>query len=241
MSEISAPAKADNDSDSNRVDTTTGEPNLKSSAKINNRYFRRHLNAAFHILGSQRPEEILKAHYIEKHDKSEVERYVNEFSTNSEECVYEKMRNCSEFVQVTNWSELMLSAGLKETCNHELPLAMKTIALSEQFPDPKNACGVDFKLLYMNLSNMMLGYPIEEMNAATAKILKETYEEVFSQIKQSDNSMNINLLRERMPNIAPPRESPSNCLADENLAAYFADTNLNPLQIPFKNLFYVSK
>ncbi|XP_053688617.1 uncharacterized protein LOC128737895 [Sabethes cyaneus] len=241
MSEYSTPARAENDSDSNRVDTTTGEPNVKSCQNTNNRYFRRHLNAAFDTFGSQRPEKILGAHYVEKHDKSEVKQYVNEFSTKSEECVYEKMRNSTEFVQVTNWSELMLSAGLKETCNHELALTMKMIALSEQFPEPKNANGVDFKVLYMNLSNMMLGCPIQEMNSATAKVLKDTYEETLSQIKQSDNSSNVNLLRECMSNMAAPRESPSDCLSNETLAAYFADTNLNPFQIPFKKLFYVSK
>ncbi|XP_055536698.1 uncharacterized protein LOC129725191 [Wyeomyia smithii] len=241
MSHISTTAKADNDSDSNRVDTTTGESSVQSASRLNHRYFRRHLNAAFQNYGSQRPEEIFNAHYIEKHNRSDVEQFVNDLSTKSEEYVYEMMRDKEEFVQVTNWSELMHSAGLKETCNHELALAMKMIAFSERFPDPKNAKDVNFKQLYMNLSNMMLGYPIDEMNAATAKVLKDTYEETLAQLKQSDNSSNINLLRERLSNIAPPRKSSSDCLANETLPAYFADTNLNPLQIPFENLFYVSK
>ncbi|XP_058464101.1 uncharacterized protein LOC131438244 [Malaya genurostris] len=232
--------KLDNDSDSNRVDTTTGEPNCKSSSLSENRYFRRNLDTAFQKFGPQQPRKILKTSYLDRYNQKDVEQYVNDFAQKSEECVYGKMRDCSEFVQVTNWSELLHSAGMKHTCNNELALTMKMIAMTEQFPDPKHVKGVDFKLLYLNLSNMMMGYPVQEMNTATNKLLKDVYEETDSKLKQSDTSENEALLCQRLNSIIPPRESSSESLANEDLSVYFADSNLNPLQIDFAKLFYVS-
>ncbi|XP_055628924.1 uncharacterized protein LOC129770243 [Toxorhynchites rutilus septentrionalis] len=237
----SANQKPENDFENNRVDTTTGELNYKAPNLSDNRYFRRHIDAAFQQHGSQLPDKVINSHYVDKFKRSEVEKYINDLATKSEECVYEKMKDCTDFVQVTNWSELMHSAGLKETCNHELALAMKTIANTERFPEPKKANGVNFKLLYLNLSNMMLGHPIQQMNSATKKLLKDLYEENLNQIRQTDNSENIALIRDRLRTIHPARESSAENICYENLDTYFNDTNLNPLQIPFEKLFYVSK
>ncbi|XP_058837412.1 uncharacterized protein LOC131693524 [Topomyia yanbarensis] len=230
-----------NDSDSNRVDTTTAEPVVKQTALPDNRTFRRHLDSAFQKYGPQLPNEILKINYLEKYSKCDVERYVNDFAKKSEECVYGKMGDCIDFVQVTNWSELMHSAGMKDTCNNELALTMKMIALTEQFPAPEHANGVDFKLLYLNLSNMMLGHPVQEMNSATSKVLKDVYEATLSQLKQSDSTENMVLLRQRLKNIISPRASSSESLENVDLPAYFADSNLNPFQLDFEKLFYVSR
>lgn len=167
------------DSDCNRVDTTTKESDaVKCTPLAKNRTFRIHLDAAFQKHSSQLPEQIMKSHYVNKCKYAAVEEFVNEFATKSEECVYEKMRDKEDFVQVTNWCELMHSADMKTTSNQEIPLALRTIAMTERFPDPKYANGVDFKLLYTNLSNMMLGHPIQEMNTATVKVLKDVYEVV---------------------------------------------------------------
>lgn len=167
----------EDDSDCDRVDTTTKESDRKkSSIPSNNRTFRRHLDAAFQKHGSQLPDQIVGSHYITNCKQSEVEQYVNEFATKSEECVYQKLQDCEDFVRVTNWCEVMHSAGMRNSSNRELPLVLKTFAATERFPEPSQAKGVDFKLLYLNLSNMMLGHPVQEMNAATAKVLKDAYE-----------------------------------------------------------------
>ncbi|XP_065081150.1 uncharacterized protein LOC135703761 [Ochlerotatus camptorhynchus] len=228
------------DSDCNRVDTTTKESDgVKCSIPANNRTFRRHLDAAFQKHGSQLPEQIMKSHYLDKCKHVEVETYVNEFATKSEECVYEKMRDKEDFVRVTNWCELMHSTEMKTTSNQEIPLALRTIAMTEQFPDPTYANGVNFKLLYTNLSNMMLGHPVQEMNAATAKVLKDVYEEIMLQMQHTDNNEDSALLRP--PCLLTAKPSTTENLSNGGLSPFFADRNLNPLQIPFEKLFYVSK
>lgn len=171
------PAMADEDTKhggDNRVDTTTGD--IRAPTSLDNRPFRSHLDGALQQFGSQQPDKIVTTKYLERYRRVDLDAFVNDFATKSEECVYARMGDCAEFVQVTNWCELMQSAGLKDTCNNELALAMKVIANTEQFPAVKNANGVDFRLLYLNLSNMMLGHPVQEMNEATAKVLKEVYE-----------------------------------------------------------------
>nr|XP_019562453.2 uncharacterized protein LOC109430822 [Aedes albopictus] len=227
----------EDDSDCDRVDTTTKESDdgKKSSIPSNNRTFRRHLDAAFQKHGSQLPDQITQSHYINKCKRSEVESYVNDFATRSEESVYQTMQDSADFVRVTNWCEMLHSAGMRITSNRELPLALKTIAATEQFPEPSRAGGVDFRLLYSNLSNMMLGHPIQEMNTATAKVLKDVYEETLADLKRTDNSDKVALLRP--PTFLVPRPSTTENLSHDGPGAFFTDRNLNPLQIPFDKLF----
>ncbi|XP_039431627.1 uncharacterized protein LOC120414495 [Culex pipiens pallens] len=219
----------------NRVDTTTGD--IRAPTSLDNRPFRSHLDGALQQFGSQQPDKIVTTKYLERYRRIDLDAFVNDFATKSEECVYARMGDCAEFVQVTNWCELMQSAGLKDTCNNELALAMKVIANTEQFPEVKNANGVDFRLLYLNLSNMMLGHPVQEMNEATAKVLKEVYEETWSQLRQSDNNENAALLRNRLQNILPPMSSVPVSSSNAALDVLFADSNLNPLQLPVEKLF----
>uniref|UniRef100_A0A1Q3F0J7 Uncharacterized protein n=1 Tax=Culex tarsalis TaxID=7177 RepID=A0A1Q3F0J7_CULTA len=221
----------------NRVDTTTVECGIQLPPNMDNRPFRSHLDAAFQRYGSQQPGKISTTKHLERYRPGELEAYVNDFATKSEECVYTRMGDCTDFVQVTNWCELMQSAGLKDTCNNELALAMKIIANTEQFPAASNANGVDFKLLYLNLSNMMLGHPVQEMNEATAKVLKDVYEETLAQSRQMDNNENVTLLRNRLQNILPPMDSVPVGSNTAALDVLFADSNLNPLQMPVDKLF----
>uniref|UniRef100_A0A182IXJ6 Uncharacterized protein n=1 Tax=Anopheles atroparvus TaxID=41427 RepID=A0A182IXJ6_ANOAO len=134
------------------------------------------LNKAFQTYGPQCPDEIAKAMQGVELPLA-LDAYVNEFAIRSEERVLERMQNNPEFVQCASWSELLASKGFRETCNNELPLALQTIAYTEQFPEPENAKGVDFQLLYLNLASMMMGQPCRRMNAATQKLLKQVYEE----------------------------------------------------------------
>lgn len=228
------------DSDCNQVDTTTKDSDIiKSNIGPNNKTFRRHLDNAFQKHGSQMQEQILASHYVINYKQSEVERFVNEFAINSEECVYQKMQDNDDFVRVTNWCEVMHTAGMRDSSNRELPLALKTIAVTERFPDPKQAKGVDFKLLYMNLSSMMLGHPIQTMNAATAKVLKDIYEETLAELKRVDNSDFADILKR--PTFLKPKPSTTENLSHEGPGAFFTDRNLNPLQIPFDKLFHTPK
>uniref|UniRef100_A0A182QPV7 Uncharacterized protein n=1 Tax=Anopheles farauti TaxID=69004 RepID=A0A182QPV7_9DIPT len=130
---------------------------------------------AFIKYGAQNADEIRKT---VKHimPSPSLEAFVNDFAIASEEQVLEKVQNSPEFVQCASWSEVLDSVGFRETCNNELPLALRIIAFTEQFPKPEHANGVDFQLLYLNLANMMLGQPIQKMNASTQMILKKVYE-----------------------------------------------------------------
>ncbi|EAT35455.1 AAEL012372-PB [Aedes aegypti] len=230
----------EDDSDCDRVDTTTKESDRKkSSIPSNNRTFRRHLDAAFQKHGSQLPDQIVGSHYITNCKQSEVEQYVNEFATKSEECVYQKLQDCEDFVRVTNWCEVMHSAGMRNSSNRELPLVLKTFAATERFPEPSQAKGVDFKLLYLNLSNMMLGHPVQEMNAATAKVLKDAYEDLLAETKRTDNRENTALIRP--PSFLAPKPSSAENLTHDGPGAFFTDRNLNPLQIPFDKLFQMAR
>lgn len=132
------------------------------------------LNNAFHKYGPEHPNEILKQ--CKPEDPAAFVQFVNDFALRSEKCELEKLSNTPEFIQCVSWSELLDSKGFRETCNNELPVALRSLAYTEKFPKPENAHGVDFQLLYLNLSYMMMGQPIQIMNQATRKLLKQVYE-----------------------------------------------------------------
>ncbi|XP_062543630.1 uncharacterized protein LOC134211069 [Armigeres subalbatus] len=229
-----------NDSECNQVDTTTKDSEkIKGTVDSKNQTFLRHLNTAFQNISPQLPEHILNATYVINYKPSEVEKFVNDYAVKSEESVYRKMQDNPDFVKATNWCKIMHTAGMRNTSNKELPLALKTIAVTERFPPPSQAKGVNFKQLYMNLSNMMLGYPVHEMNAATAKVLKDVYEETVAELKRADVSDFAETVWSQ--NFLNSEPSTTENLSHEGPAAFFTDRNLNPMQIPFDKLFYSTK
>uniref|UniRef100_A0A182N1R9 Uncharacterized protein n=1 Tax=Anopheles dirus TaxID=7168 RepID=A0A182N1R9_9DIPT len=185
--------------------------------------------------GAQNPDEIKKAvkHLL---PSPGLEQYVNEFAVSSEEQVLEDMQNSPEFVQCASWCEVLDSVGFRETCNNELPLAMRIIAFTEQFPKPENASGVDFQLLYLNLANMMLGQPIHKMNASTQMVLKRVYEETVLQTSQTDQKQEIAILHEKLKAMRNPVQSSEHTEVMTDLRLFFADPNINPFRLPTDQL-----
>uniref|UniRef100_A0A182MPW9 Uncharacterized protein n=1 Tax=Anopheles culicifacies TaxID=139723 RepID=A0A182MPW9_9DIPT len=191
--------------------------------------------SAFQKYGAENPEEIKK---VLQHLQMTpcLEEFVNEFATISEERVLSKMQNSPEFVQCASWSEIMDSVGFRETCNNELPLALRTIAYTEKFPKPENANGVDFQLLYLNLANMMMGQPIRVMNQNTQKVLKQVYEETVLQTSQSDQKEEIAILHETLKAMRNPVQSNDDPRTMTDLRLFFADPNINPFRLPIDRI-----
>uniref|UniRef100_A0A182WAI5 Uncharacterized protein n=1 Tax=Anopheles minimus TaxID=112268 RepID=A0A182WAI5_9DIPT len=191
--------------------------------------------SAFQKYGAENPEEIKK---VLQHLQLSpcLEEYVNQFATISEERVLAKMQNSPEFVQCASWSEILDSVGFRETCNNELPLALRTIAYTEQFPKPENVNGVDFQLLYLNLASMMMGQPIKLMNHNTQKILKQVYEETVLQTSQSDQKEEIAILHETLKAMRNPVQSADDPKTMTDLRLFFADPNINPFRLPIDQI-----
>ncbi|XP_052893781.1 uncharacterized protein LOC128301376 [Anopheles moucheti] len=187
---------------------------------------------AFQKYGAQNPEEISKV----LQNLPCLDEYVNDFATMSEERVLTKMQNSPEFAQCASWSEVMDSVGFRDTCNNELPLALRTIAYTEKFPKPENANGVDFHLLYLNLANMMMGQPIMLMNHNTQKVLKQVYEETVLQTSQSDQKEEIAILHETLKTMRKPVPSVDDPRTMTDMRLFFADPNINPFRLPIERI-----
>uniref|UniRef100_A0A182RX19 Uncharacterized protein n=1 Tax=Anopheles funestus TaxID=62324 RepID=A0A182RX19_ANOFN len=154
----------------------------------------------------------------------------------SEERVLAKLQNSPEFAQCASWSEILDSVGFRETCNNEIPLALRTIAYTEKFPKPENANGVDFQLLYLNLASMMMGQPIKLMNQNTQKVLKQVYEETVLQTSQSDQKEEIAILHETLKAMRNPVHSDDDSRIMTDLRLFFADPNINPFRLPIDRI-----
>lgn len=61
----------------------------------------------------------------------------------------------------------------KPECAHDVALVLKTIANTEEHPDPDEIGGIDLKALYSTLSLLAMGYPVEELNDLTHLFLAE--------------------------------------------------------------------
>ncbi|XP_055608122.1 uncharacterized protein LOC129755584 [Uranotaenia lowii] len=228
---------AENKTDCEQADTTTGDAGERNVKLADTRNFRRTLDTAYQRFGSQQPDQILAIPTIDRYNPEEVRQYIDTFAKKSEECVDQKMQGCEEYMQVANWCELMHSNGLDKSCNHELALAMKTIAATERFPAPKNANGVDFRILYLNLSNMMMGHPIMEMNKATSDVLVSVYQDTLKEVQMTENVSRSSIIQNCMQRIACPKKTGPSVEDSSSTAAVFLDTNVNPLQIQLKDLF----
>uniref|UniRef100_A0A182P8R4 Uncharacterized protein n=1 Tax=Anopheles epiroticus TaxID=199890 RepID=A0A182P8R4_9DIPT len=186
-------------------------------------------------LRAQSPEEIERV----MHDllpPAALRRYVNDFATMSEEHVLDKLQNSPEFVQCASWSETLDSVGFRETCNNELPLALRIIAYTEKFPKPDNANGVDFQLLYLNLANMMMGQPVRAMNQNTQNVLKKVYEETMMKSSKADHKEEIAMLHETLKTMRNPVQSNENARIADDLRRFLADPNINPFRLPIDQL-----
>ncbi|XP_035784118.1 uncharacterized protein LOC118462503 [Anopheles albimanus] len=194
------------------------------------------LNNAFHKYGPEHPNEILKQ--CKPEDPAAFVQFVNDFALRSEKCELEKLSNTPEFIQCVSWSELLDSKGFRETCNNELPVALRSLAYTEKFPKPENAHGVDFQLLYLNLSYMMMGQPIQIMNQATRKLLKQVYEETVLQRTKSEYRTELLWLQEKLKTLRLPTKSTRKTLIMKDLKLFFADPNINPLQLPLDKICF---
>ncbi|XP_058065792.1 uncharacterized protein LOC131215421 [Anopheles bellator] len=194
----------------------------------------KNLSVSFQKFSAERPEEILKAHVDEC--PTALAQYVNDFAFRSEKCALERLENSPEFLQCASWSVCLDSFGFRETCNNELPLALKSIAFTEPFPKPEHVNGVNFQMLYLNLACMMMGQPIRGMNASTRKVLKDVYEQTVLKISQTDHNEDITLLHEKLKTMAPPQKSKRKLPITKDLKTFFADPNINPFKIPMEKI-----
>ncbi|XP_052860941.1 uncharacterized protein LOC128267997 [Anopheles cruzii] len=194
----------------------------------------KNLSVSFQKFSAERPEEILKAHTNEC--PTALAQYVNDFAFCSEKCALERLENSPEFLQCASWSACLDSVGFRETCNNELPLALKSIAFTETFPKPEQANGVNFQMLYLNLACMMMGQPIRCMNGPTRKVLKQVYEQTVLKISQTDHNEDITLLHEKLKTMAPPKKSKRKLPIMKDLKTFFSDPNINLFQIPTEKI-----
>ncbi|XP_053674140.1 uncharacterized protein LOC128724440 [Anopheles nili] len=229
------------DKPANSSNSTKRKPSKKTKASVlakeseedalSSAHSLKTLQNAFQAFGAQDTDEIKKSMECLLYSDY-LEEYVNRFAKICEDRVLEKMQNSPEFVQCASWSEILSSLGFRETCNNELPLALMTIAHTEKFPNPENANGVDFHLLYLNLASMMMGQPIRTMNASTQKVLKDVYEQTVLQASQADQKEEIAILHETLKTMRRPVMSDENTRRMRNISTFFSDPNINPFRLP---------
>lgn len=76
--------------------------------------------------------------------KMSVSDFLNKHAQKSQENVGEEAAS-PEFSAVENWIKYFKDRGFHTECGFELPLAFKTIAMTEEFPECDPEKDVDFK------------------------------------------------------------------------------------------------
>lgn len=91
--------------------------------------------------------------------------------------------NNTSFGNLNNWARKLKTDATTDTKDISIPLLFELISKTEALPSPTETNGIDLKKIYSVLANLMAGYPIEKLDAASEAFLKECYK-VSNQWKQ---------------------------------------------------------
>lgn len=128
----------------------------------------------------------------------------------------------------------MLS-GQKEKCCDEIPAALTAIMNLESLSIPTRSDDIRFVYLYKLLSDLMKGYPVEELNPETHSVLVEAHEELMAAVNSPKGNDDLKKLENYFATGRYETEP-----IDENykmLHKIMADPQWNPLNIPSEFLF----
>lgn len=89
--------------------------------------------------------------------------------------IMEKESN-GAFVNLNDWAHMFTkphnSEDTKDFC---IPLVVELISKTEVCPSPEEMDGIDFRKLYGVITNLMAGFPTEELDATSRNFLHGCY------------------------------------------------------------------
>jgi hypothetical protein len=124
---------------------------------------------------------IMRQRVIKYYRQESISNAINRFTlSNSGQC------DDPDFKAINHFLDSSMADKMCRMANHSIPLALRTIAILEEHPEPIEVGGVDFSLLYVNLANFMMGLPMAPMNEQTSAVLNEVYRITANESRSMD-------------------------------------------------------
>ena len=133
------------------------------------------------------------------------------------------------FRNLSEWASYFKEISSEANSDCLLPLQVEMISKRESSPTPDEMNGIDLKELYGALGNLMMGYPVEELNPASKSFLEECYKELMANVDK--DAAKIQKI-EKSFHEGFGEEQPSTSTTDELLKNIFSQSDLNPLSLP---------